>query len=250
MVRIPSGRFVLGSSPDEVLAAAAACTNEPLLHHCTEQSFANELGQTVKALDSYLIDRQEVSVTDYLRCVALGRCAAPPYEAGAERLKRPDLPVVLVRWQDADDYCRFRRARLPTEAEFERAARGALGRAYPWGRWFHAAAANHGRLGVLLQDPSDGFAELAPVDAFAAGRTPDGVLNLAGNAAEWQADAYRERYSDPPPDGTQPPRRVVRGGSYLSARAWLRGAAREGVPPDTRRVDLGFRCARSLPGSE
>ena len=128
--------------------------------------------------------------------------------------------------------------------------RGASGRVYPWGDWYNAHACNHGRLGLLPNDDSDGYAELAPVGAFPAGRTPDGILDLAGNVAEWQSDAYRERYQDPVPEENEGLRRVVRGGSFSSGGPWLRGAARDGAAPDTQRPDLGFRCARSAYGEE
>jgi len=248
MLRIPRGPVVLGSTADEVLAAAASCSGEPLAHRCSEQTFANELGRHDRMLSEFFIDRTEVSVADYYRCVSLGRCAEPPYTEGSERLRRADLPVVLVTWEEARAYCRFRSARLPSEAEFERAARGNDGQIFAWGNLYHARAANHGRLAVMPNDESDGYAELAPVWAFAAGKSRQGALNLAGNAAEWQDDLYRERYGDPQPDPSQTARRVVRGGSFLSAAAWLRGAARGGLPPSARRTDLGFRCARSAEG--
>jgi formylglycine-generating enzyme required for sulfatase activity len=245
MVRIAAGAVVIGSTPEEVLAAAAQCTREPLSHRCSEQTFANELGRRTIRLPSFWIDRTEVRVADYARCVAAGACAPAGYAAGAQRFEQPDYPVTFVRHVDARNYCIFRGARLPSEAEYERAARGAQGRAYPWGDLYNAHVCNHGRLALMPNEENDGFAELAPVGSYPDGSTPDGLLDLSGNVAEWQADAYRERYQDPPPDDTEGARRVVRGGSFVSGAAWLRGAARDSAPPDTQRPDLGFRCARS-----
>ena len=112
--------------------------------------------------------------------------------------------------------------------------------------------ANHGRLGIDLSDDVDGFSELAPVGSFNAGRTPDGFLDLAGNVAEWVQDRYATQYPDAEQTNPQGPEaaqatsaRVVRGGSYESPMAWLRGAARGAYLPSERRPSLGFRCARS-----
>ncbi|MFO7178697.1 MAG: SUMF1/EgtB/PvdO family nonheme iron enzyme [Pseudomonadota bacterium] len=249
MVRIPGGPFVMGSTPDEVLGAAALCATEPLGHRCTEQTFANELGRRTLTLPSFWIDRTEVTVRDYERCAALGQCPPAAYPEGATRLLQPDYPVVFVTYFGARAYCRFRGARLPSEREFERAARGTRGRTFPWGDAYNAHGANHGRLALIENDASDGFGELAPVGSFAAGATPEGVLDLAGNVAEWVEDVYRERYDDPAtPADTG--RRTVRGGSFRSAAAWIRGAARNGVPPETVSPEIGFRCARSAESEE
>jgi formylglycine-generating enzyme len=180
---------------------------------------------------------------DFDRCVTLGHCDPPGLELPA-RLRQPDLPATLVRASEAEAYCRARGARLPTELELERAARGTTGRRYPWGNLWNAKLANHGRLGLDATDGGDGFAELAPVGSFGAGRTPDGFFDLAGNAAEWTSDTYSERLGEPPDPGA-PSRRAVRGGHYLDGAAWLRGAARVAYDAAERRSFLGFRCARS-----
>jgi len=243
-IRLARSDAVIGSSADDVLLAAASCASEPLGHRCNAQTFASELGRHIAQVGSFWIDRTEVTVREYSRCVAAGRCERPAYAAGGRRFERPFHPVTFVSHEDALSYCHFRGARLPTELEFERAARGARGRVFPWGELYHSRAANHGRFALLPNDDEDGFAELAPVGSFAVGRTPEGVLDLAGNVAEWVADAYRESYDDPPPQNSDA-RRVVRGGSYATGPSWLRGAARDSAPPGTRRPDLGFRCAQS-----
>lgn len=245
MVRISAGEFVLGSSPTEVLLAQASCASEPLGHRCSEKTFSNELGRRRVRLASFHIGRTEVTVRDYDRCAKTGLCAPAAFFAGGSRLRKPDYPVSFVSFYDAEDYCRFRGARLPSEAEFERAARGRSGRTFPWGWLFNAQVANHGRYALTPNDPTDGYAELAPVGSFPDGATAEGVHDLAGNVAEWVSDVYRERRDHPRASSGDRSRRVVRGGSFAHGEAWLRGAAREGVAPETRSARIGFRCARS-----
>ncbi len=265
MIRVPRSTFAMGSDEIEIIEAAAACRrSSPSLPRsrtrtdedpCSEAVFAVELARHRVTLSAYWLDRVEVSVGAYRRCAELGRCSPLPLRSGGRRLDRPELPASLVRWEDAQAYCRFRGARLPTEAEFERAARGAEGRRFPWGETFHRRAANHGRFGWDRSVIVDGYAELAPVGSFPAGRTPEGFLDLAGNVAEWVSDLFSTPYpggpvTDPqgPPHGFAPGAttfRVLRGGSYELPASFLRGAAR--LPQDgaARDPSIGFRCARS-----
>lgn len=254
MIRVPASEFVMGSTSTEIIDATVLCEREPLAASCDERSFADEsLAHRVR-LSSYFLDRREVSVAEFEACVRVGRCKPPPFERGAKRFAQPHFPVTLVTWDDAQAFCSFRGARLPTEAEFERAARGPSGRRFPWGELPNTRLANHGRLGIDVTDDADGFSELAPVGSFNAGRTPDGFLDLAGNAAEWVQDRYATQYPDAEQVNPQGPEaaqatsaRVVRGGSYDSPMAWLRGAARGAYLPSERRPSIGFRCARSQP---
>jgi formylglycine-generating enzyme required for sulfatase activity len=243
MIFLRRARIRLGSTAEEVVAAAARCNRDAQAEACTPENFADELGGPELVVDSFWLDRTEVSLGQYEHCVRQGRCRALPYENGAMRFERPELPAVFVNYQEAHEYCAQRGARLPTEAELERAARGPTGRRYPWGEQFHAALANHGRWGVSQTEPRDGHEELAPVEAYVQGRTPEGVLQLAGNVAEWTSTPYGPYSATEPPDPSAP--RVVRGGHYLTGPAWLRGAARLHEPPHRRAAFLGFRCARS-----
>ena len=254
MIRVPASEFVMGSTSAEVIDSTVLCEREPLAATCDERSFADErLAHRVR-LSSFFLDRREVTVAEFEACVRVGRCKAPPYERGAQRFHQANFPVSLVTWEDAQTFCAFRGARLPTEAEFERAARGPAGRRFPWGQLPNTRLANHGRLGIDLTDDTDGFGELAPVGSFSAGRTPDGFLDLAGNVAEWVQDRYATQYPDAEQTDPQGPdaaqatsARVVRGGSYESPMAWLRGATRGAYLPTERRPSVGFRCARSQP---
>jgi formylglycine-generating enzyme required for sulfatase activity len=245
MIRVSGGKFSMGSTENEVLEATSNCRLEPLGHRCVDGMFANELPRHELSLKPYFLDRTEVTVAEYRRCVERGRCEAPRYSEGASRFNRDDYPVTLVSWAEARAYCRFRGARLPSEAEFERAARGPGARSYPWGNLFNSRAANHGRLGLDQTDASDGYAELAPVGSFPSGRTPEGFLDLSGNVAEWVEDPYTIDYSGSVPDPNQPIARTTRGGNYIDAAPWLRATARKPQHPDARAPFIGFRCARS-----
>lgn len=252
MIRVPASVFEMGSTAEDVLDAVTDCAREPLGGRCREEMFSDEMPRHRVTLSSFWLDRTEVSVKEYARCVALRRCRAIPFDLGGKRFDVPSHPVSLVRHADARAYCRFRGARLPTEAEFERAARGPRGRRYPWGNLYNTRVANHGRLGLDTTDARDGFAEHAPVGSFPSGRTPEGFLDLAGNVSEWVSDRYALSYppgpaSDPkgPAVGAGSGGHVVRGGHYASAAPWLRGASRASADAETRSPTLGFRCARS-----
>lgn len=254
MVRIAAGSIRMGSDEPEVLAALADCVREPYGHRCSPTLFSNEMPRHVVHLSSFWIDRFEVRVIDYERCVSAGRCGERPKSEATLRFDRGDFPVSRVTWHDAAAYCSFRGARLPTEAEFERAARGASGRRYPWGNLFNTWAVNGGRFGWDVTEAVDGFAELAPVGSYGAGVSAEGVFDLAGNVAEWTLDRYAPAYEaaearDPRGPGIGSSNlRVVRGGSYSNARFRLRGASRAFAEPNERRSTLGFRCARAAQG--
>lgn len=252
MILVPASQFTMGSSGEEILAALVDCQREPGGQQCEAALFSDEAPLRTITLSAYWLDRTEVTMEAYARCAATARCRPLPLSGRAERFAKPGYPASLVTWEEAREYCSFRGARLPTEAEFERAARGPVGRTYPWGNLYHSHAANHGRLAWDATDGSDGAVELAQVGSFPSGRTPEGFLDLAGNVGEWVADRYAPEYVagdvvDPqgPSAAVASPARVVRGGGYESAAPWLRGAARAAVEPTTRRPWIGFRCARS-----
>jgi serine/threonine-protein kinase len=192
-------------------------------------------------LKAFAIDRTEVTRADYAACVAAHRCKpapapAPPPAAGEDGDR---LPVTGVDWNDAQAYCRFAGGRLPTEAEWEKAARGSDGREYPWGEEADCARGNWGNFEG--EGPCAGKNPGRPVAVgkYAAGASPYGVLDLGGNVWEWVADKYDE----------DPKRRVVRGGSCCSYFVGPRAANRNAWAPEHRDGDLGFRCAASVSGA-
>jgi len=272
-VHLGGGTFMMGAAPTEVQLAMALCRAEPLGRTsiqqvdpqtrtvflqpvCDPHAFVIEGVAHEVTLSPFSIDRTEVRVGDYARCVSAGMCASPGFAIGDTRFNNPDFPVVLVSWDDARDYCSFVHARLPTEAEWEFAARGIQDRSFPWGNIYNGNLCNHGSLGVDPSDASDGYARLAPVGSFPDGRTPLGLLDMAGNASEWVADEVdadvSETFPPPYPPGPQinpvargGARRVVRGGSYLEGAHEQRTTARR-MRFRTARLDfVGFRCAVS-----
>jgi formylglycine-generating enzyme required for sulfatase activity len=262
-ILIPTSTFIMGSRPDELESVISLCKKEIHVEEHCNKAFLTELEAHEVMLSAYYLDRTEVTVGAYRRCVALGRCAEPPYASGGQRFDRPDYPVSLVSWNDADDYCRFVGGRLPTEAEWERAARGPSGRQYPWGDLYNKRLSNHGELGIDSgplglenTDDGDGFLELAPVGSFPGGRTPDGIDDLAGNVEEWVSDAIDDIFnvhysavSEVNPKGAMSGLfRVVRGGSYESGATLVRGATRTFRPGNEREPYRGFRCVHPAYG--
>lgn len=249
MVRVPTTALTLGTSMDGLMSAAEACARrhrkEKLAGSCAPEDLSIELSSgPAISVPSFYLDRHEVSVADYQRCVQAGRCAPASRDQSAYHFERPDLPVVFVSFDDASDYCRFRGARLPTEAQYEAAARGTRGRTYPWGNFYHHGRANAGRSGARVTDDRDGHELLAPVHSFTDGRSPEGILNLSGNAAEWtrsrfgpHGTAHQERASS---------HRVVKGGSFADDPIRLRSSARFAAPSGTKTAQIGFRCARRV----
>ena len=258
MVRVPAGKFQMGS-PNGV-------------------GDENERPQHEVTLAGYCIDKLEVTVKQYAACAAAKVCPAalrtvhpPVYSDLSERSslicnsdERPDHPINCVDWTQAVAYCKWAGKRLPTEAVWEYAARGPDARIYPWGndppsvRHLNACDTEcvtmWARIWGLggskekMFDVSDGWEATAPVGSFPAGASPFGVLDMAGNLAEWTADWYAgySAAATTNPRGVQVgSNRVFRGGSWISSKAdESRAAFRFNREPDFRFSWLGFRCAR------
>jgi len=212
-------------------------------------------------LDAFYIDKYEVTNALYAACVSAGTCQ-PPYAtssfAGVPYYGNPEFdnhPVSFVNWEQAKTYCEWRGARLPTEAEWEKAARGTDERVYPWGNDFDGTFVNfcdkNCSFPAAHQDYDDGYAETAPVDSYPDGQSPYGVYNMAGNVWEWVADQYSETYyrdsparNPPGPDSGEG--RILRGGSWINGldSAGFRSASRGWNNPVEIVDPVGIRCVR------
>jgi formylglycine-generating enzyme required for sulfatase activity len=190
-------------------------------------------------LKAFSIDRTEVTRGDYAACVAAKRCKAPAHE---ETAPDPKLPMTNVDWAEAQAYCKFAGARLPTEAEWEKAARGTDGRIYPWGDTFDEARCN---------TRESGISTTTPVGRYPNGASPYHIQDMAGNVWEWtsslfQPYPYRKNDGRENRDSTE--NRVLRGDSWVGFRRYARVACRNGGDGPDDGVVNGFRLAWARAG--
>jgi sulfatase modifying factor 1 len=273
-VFVPAGTFEMGVSEQQTIDAVDKCkevygdSSEQIRasvgsEHSLCGRYAQELEKMTArdvTLAGFFIDRNEVSVADYRACILAGACQLDPLIDGDERYIRDDWPLVNATWFEAREFCRWRGGRLPTEAEWERAARGGDGRVWPWGDVARPHDFNHGKprdeglralervpLPIpfdLMGDPddSDGTAILAPPGSYAWSEGPYGTRDQAGNVAEWTADVrgltdttlgyvglprinpFRDVIEHQSPESVP---RVVRGGSWRQPEYFARANLRD-----------------------
>jgi formylglycine-generating enzyme required for sulfatase activity len=261
MVSVPAGEFQMGSDTDEVRYARDLCKEylgELASATCLRQvSFGNEQPAYTVTLDGFWIDRTEVTNGQYRRCVQAGSCD-PPVESGSftrdsyyDDSGYDDYPVIWVRWDQAADYCAWAGGRLPTEAEWEYAARGPEGLMFPWGETFDGTRLNYCDVdcdGVNDETTDDGYPDTAPVGSFPAGVSWCGALDMAGNVREWVADWFGYYFPERQVNPTGPPggdSRIPRGGSWYDTPDDVRSANRGENSPDYTRHKVGFRCVKN-----
>jgi formylglycine-generating enzyme required for sulfatase activity len=232
MVLIPAGDFIMGSGKASNTVTGKA--RDPL---------ESQRPQHKVYVPAYYIDVHEVTNADYkLFCDATSRSYPKnPQWDNNYFLDKPTHPVLNVSWEDASAYAQWVGKRLPTEEEWEKAARGNDTRTWPWGKEFQTTNTN-------LSGSTDGYDFTAPVGSFRSGVSPYGVHDLIGNVWEWTSSYYR-----PYPGGNttidgrySQDFRVIRGGSYQISDSALRGLTiRLPSPPNVSYEATGFRCARS-----
>jgi sulfatase modifying factor 1 len=217
MVLVPAGWFIMGG-----------------------EEYDNEKPRRQVYLDKFFIDKYPVTNARFQRFGSPGHLGKSIY---GSKFSGDRQPVVGVTWFQARDYCKSVWKRLPTEAEWEKAARGVDGRKYPWGGQWDPT-------NVIWHKNSDG--KTHPVDrTYNTHRSPYGAVDMSGNVWEWVSDWYGEDYyqnapARNPKGPATGPYRVYRGGSWGPySPAWFRAASRYGGPPDLRGGGLGFRCAKA-----
>jgi iron(II)-dependent oxidoreductase len=229
-VTVPAGTFKMGCNA----AVDSECRPDELPAHDVR-------------LDAFEMDVTEVTQGQYYLCVAAKKCVAPscdwdPCDDG----KRKDHPVVCVDFGDVNAYCAWKGMRIPTEAEWERAARGDDSRKYPWGNT--GLDCTHANL-ASCPGPNGAPPGTLPVGSLPLGVSPYGILDMSGNAGEWTSDFYDPNYYAVSP-GYEPKgpltaaRHVGRGGSWDSTGVWQRTSQRDDYEAEYVKKTFGFRCVK------
>jgi formylglycine-generating enzyme required for sulfatase activity len=211
--------------------------------------FSDELPEHNVTLNAFWIDQTEITNGAYELCVQAGTCK-PPSRFTSNAIDHyygnpdyTDYPVIYVSWNDAQTYCNWAGMRLPTEAEWEKAARGTDGRIYPWG---DSAPDDH------LANFDDHVMDVTLTGSYPEGASPYGALDMAGNVWEWTSDWYgKDYYSQSPslnPGGPETgTKRVIRGGSWIYDAPGSRTSYRFSKDPAYASYDTGFRCVLPSP---
>lgn len=227
MVLVPAGKFMMGARQEY------------------EMTDKDERTAHTVYLDAFYIDQYEITTARYAKFFQETKRSAPKYWSEQVLTQHERKPVVGVDWNDAAAYCSWAGKRLPTEAEWEKAARGTDQRLYPWGN------EEPSRQWANFDHCCDkGYEALTEVGSFEQGKSPYGAYDMAGNVWEWVADQYDEgSYGKSPewnPTGrSSGEKRIARGGAWDSASAYVRSSYRLRLSPTFRLDNIGFRCAQN-----
>jgi formylglycine-generating enzyme required for sulfatase activity len=252
---VPAGQFTMGSDADDALAECQKYRSD-----CQRDWFTNEEPPHEVYLDAFYMDKYEVTNALYKICVDAGGCTPPqstsPYwrDSYYGNPEFDDYPVIFVDWNQSAAYCEWRDASLPTEAQWEKTARGTDKRTYPWGDAFDGTKLNFCDKNCPFvwadRTVDDGFTLTSPVGSYESGKSPYDIYDLAGNIWEWVNDWHDEKYyqSSPSSNPLGPSSgqyRVLRGGSWYDHGVLVtRSAFRYIFTPDYFDDCIGFRCAR------
>ena len=260
MVMVPAGSFAMGSTPEEIDFAFELCQQAADNGaECERSWFEDEApngDNTQTFAEPFWIDKYEVTRAQYQQCVDAGVCEATP---DSQYSAEPNQPINRVTWFEAQAYCEWRDGRLPTEAEWEYAARGPDGLIFPWGNDFAGTEANHcdsncgtadwgSGFNYVNEENDDGFAITAPVGSY-DNDSWVGAYDMSGNVWEWVSSLYMS-YDYSSDDGREgfdnrTDDRVLRGGGFVDSSLGVRAAFRNGSTPVSINNDIGVRCARS-----
>jgi formylglycine-generating enzyme required for sulfatase activity len=235
IVYVPVGEFTMGSTKGQADAAWRECGS-----NCDKKLYDTETPQHTVYLDAYWIDKTEVTNAMYRKCVDENGCTKPDDTSHYDNNSRADHPVVYVDWNQAQAYCNWVGGRLPTEAEWEKAARGTDRRVYPWG---------NDPPNADLLNYKQNISDTTAVGSYPSGASPYGIMDMAGNVWEWVNDWYDEKYyqNSPkrnPQGATGGQYRVLHGGSAYTESRYVRAAFRHKSEPALRYISIGFRCVR------
>jgi formylglycine-generating enzyme required for sulfatase activity len=250
MLYVPAGTFTMGSTEGQVETAMALCDEYPDAYgKCKTETFELETPQHQVTVEGFWIDQTEVANAQYEQCVREGSCRESRLANNA-LYNEADYPVAGIPWMDAVSYCEWAGGRLPTEAEWEYAARGPQGSLYPWGDDFDCEGGNFWDECSRCDDGYDGP---APVGSFPSGVSWCGALDMAGNTWEWALDQYEEpsiKYQSNVAPSEAGGWRVLRGGSWGYCPAFVRTTYRYIVQPEADYLAVGFRCVLPSGGED
>jgi len=269
MLLVPAGEFIMGSDADEIARL-----------EIKQELVQDEMPRHRVYLDTFYIDQYEVTNAHFEQFVHAtgyrtqaeregwgwadtgeewwlvnGATWRAPLGPGSSLAGLAQHPVVQVSQADANAYCAWAGKHLPTEAEWEKAARGTDGRLYPWGDQFDGTRLNFcdANCPRRWHDPTanDGYRSTAPVGSYAGDQSPYGVYDMAGNVREWVADWYDENYykhspTRNPPGPASGEQAVLRGGGWVNTARNVRVPFRSRLEPAQRYGYVGFRCAKTL----